>query len=235
MIVLALESSATPASAALMRDGYVLAQSYQNSGLTHSRTLLPMIEDMLKNTGTDKKDIDLIAVANGPGSFTGIRIGVATAKGLASALGIPCAGVSTLAGMAYAAIWTDRVVCAVMDARVKQVYNALFSVRDGKIERLCPDRALKLDELEKDLRERGGRYVLVGDGAKLCYNYFLDKGMDIVLAPEHLIYQTAYGIGLAAQCMPETVMDAADLVPTYLRPSQAERERQKRLEAMQDA
>ena len=138
MLILALESSAKAASVALCRDGVLIAQSQQCSGLTHSCTLLPMAEQMLKNTDTRLADVDAIAVARGPGSFTGVRIGVSTAKGLAWGAQKPAIGVSTLEAMAYhgLAAGEGALVCAAMDARRSQIYNALFEIRGGKPVRL---------------------------------------------------------------------------------------------------
>ena len=155
MLILAFESSARPASAALVRDGKLLAQSLQVSALTHSRTLLPMAEDLLKNTSLTLSDVDAIAVAHGPGSFTGIRIGVSTVKGLCWGAEKPCIGVSTLEAMAWHGLAAGGVICPVMDARRAQVYNALFRIEDGRPLRLCPDRAISLEELSEELRALG--------------------------------------------------------------------------------
>ena len=132
MLILAFESSAKPASVALLRDGKLLSVYTQCSQLTHSRTLLPMAEDMLKNAELTLRDVDLFAVAHGPGSFTGVRIGVSTVKGLAWALDKPCVGVSTLEAMAWNGVAAGGFVCPVMDARRSQVYNALFEIRGGR-------------------------------------------------------------------------------------------------------
>ena len=142
MKILALESSAVAASVALCEDEELIAQSFQRSGLTHSRTLLPMARDLLSNCGVSLHDVDLIAVAAGPGSFTGLRIGVATAKGLAWAEDKPCCGVSTLEAMAWNVAQVDGILCCAMDARRKQVYNALFEAREGQLFRLTEDRAI---------------------------------------------------------------------------------------------
>ena len=141
MKILALESSAVSASVALTEDEKLVAQSFQNCGLTHSRTLLPMAENLLANCGVSLADVDAIAVAHGPGSFTGVRIGVATVKGLALGADKPCLGVSTLEAMAWGARALSGDLCCVMDARAGQVYNALFTVEDGRVRRLCDDRA----------------------------------------------------------------------------------------------
>ena len=227
MLILALESSAKAASVALMQDAELLAQYSQCSGLTHSRTLLPMVEDMLKNTDKKLADVDFIAVAHGPGSFTGIRIGVSTVKGLAWASDKKCVGVSTLAAMAWHGAAAGGLVCSVMDARRSQVYNALFEIKDGAPERLCRDRAIALSELAAELRGYDREVLLVGDGARLSFDYLTAEGISCRIAPQNLLYQSAWGVGMEAlRTEPGT---ADDLLPVYLRLSQAERERQERL------
>ena len=229
MLILGLESSAKAASAALCRDGELIAQYSQCSGLTHSRTLLPMVEDLLRNTETRLDDVDAVAVARGPGSFTGIRIGVAAVKGLCWASEKPVIGVSTLAAMAWngAAAGEGSLICCCMDARRQQVYNALFEIRDAKPARLVPDRAISLEELARGLGKYEKRVFLVGDGAKLCYNRLGELGIAGTIAPEPVLQQSAYGVCRAAE--DEPVRPAAELLPVYLRLSQAERERQSRL------
>ena len=229
MLILALESSAKAASVALCRDGVLIAQSQQCSGLTHSCTLLPMAEQMLKNTDTKLADVDAIAVARGPGSFTGVRIGVSTAKGLAWGAQKPAIGVSTLEAMAYHGLAEGALVCAAMDARRSQIYNALFEIRGGKPVRLCEDRAISLAELGEELGKMQKSAFLVGDGAQLCYNTCLDMGIPAVLAPGNLVSQSAWGVAMAA--FGQTPVPAEELLPVYLRLSQAERERQARLAA----
>lgn len=228
MLILALESSAKAASAALLNDGEIIAQYSQCCGLTHSRTLLPMVEDMLKNTDVGINDVDLIAVAHGPGSFTGIRIGVSAVKGLAWAADKSCVGVSTLEAMAWHGVSAGGLICPVMDARRQQVYNALFETEDGKPKRLCDDRAIALSELAQELRELGKEALLVGDGAKMCFEYLTKEGIACRLAPQNLIYQSAWGVGMAARDKKAGTAD--DLLPVYLRLSQAERERQEKME-----
>ena len=229
MLILGLESSAKAASAALCRDGELIAQYSQCSGLTHSRTLLPMVEDLLQNTETRLDDVDAVAVACGPGSFTGIRIGVAAVKGLCWAAEKPAIGVSTLAAMAWngVAAGEGSLICCCMDARRQQVYNALFEIRDAKPARLVPDRAISLEELARELGKYEKRVFLVGDGAKLCYNRLGELGIAGTIAPEPVLQQSAYGVCRAAE--DEPVRPAAELLPVYLRLSQAERERQSRM------
>ena len=227
MLILAFESSARAASAALLRDGALLSQYSQCSGLTHSRTLLPMAEDMLKNAELGLEAVDLLAVAQGPGSFTGIRIGVSMVKGLAWALEKPCVGVSTLEAMAWHGLAAGGLICPVMDARRGQVYNALFAVEDGRPRRLCEDRPIALEALAEELRARGGPVFLVGDGAELAFRELSAGGVDCVLAPENLRMQSAWGVAMAARDKEPGSADS--LLPVYLRLSQAERERQARL------
>ena len=227
MLTLAFESSAKAASVALVRDGSLVSQYSQCSGLTHSRTLLPMAEDLLKNAELRLSDVDLFAVAHGPGSFTGIRIGVSTVKGLSWACDKPCVGVSTLESMAWHGLAAGGLVCPVMDARRQQVYNALFEIRDGAPHRLTPDRPLSLEELAEQLRTLDGAPFLVGDGADLTRQFLLREGLPCRIAPENLRWQSAWGVAMAAR--DKTPGDSQSLLPVYLRLSQAERERQERL------
>ena len=227
MLILSFESSAKAASVALVRDGQLVSQSTQCSTLTHSRTLLPMAEDMLKNTELTLKDVDVLAVAHGPGSFTGIRIGVSTVKGLAWGAQKPCVGVSTLEAMAWHGVAAGGIICPVMDARRSQVYNALFEIRGGKPVRLCPDRPIALEELLPELRALPSPVFLVGDGAALTAAFLEKAGLPFRMAPDNLLWQDAWGVAMAAMDKPP--VSGAELLPVYLRLSQAERERQARL------
>ena len=227
MLTLAFESSAKAASVALCEDGRLISQVIQCSGLTHSRTLLPMAEDLLKNAGTEMKQIDCFAVAQGPGSFTGIRIGIATVKGLAWAADKPCIGVSTLAAMAWNGVGAGGLICAVMDARRSEVYNALFRIEDGRPVRLCPDRAISLSALTEELRDRGEAPFLVGDGTELASAFFREQHLDHRVPPENVRWQNAWGVAMEAAG--KKLCTSQELLPVYLRLSQAERERQARL------
>lgn len=228
MLILAFESSAKSASAALVKDGMLLAQSTQISALTHSRTLLPMAEALLKNCGLTLADVDLLAVAHGPGSFTGIRIGVSMVKGLAWGAEKKCVGVSTLEAMAWHGLAAGGFVCPVMDARRAQVYNALFRIEDGRPVRLCADRAISLEDLAAELAGYEESVFLVGDGAALTKAYFDAVGIPCRMAPDNLVWQDAWGVAMAAA--DREPGSGAELLPVYLRLSQAERERQERLE-----
>lgn len=228
MKILGFECSARAASVAVMEDEVLVAQSFQNNGQTHSRTLLPMLESLLKNAALTLSDMDGLAVVAGPGSFTGLRIGVAAVKGLALAAGKPCCGVSTLEAMAFSLAHMDGfVLCPVMDARRSQVYNALFLAEGGAPARLCEDRAVTVEELCADLKNLKKSVVLVGDGVELCYNASLELGVDARPAPPALRFQTAAGVCMAARRGKFSAPD--ELQTVYLRLSQAERERLARM------
>ena len=233
MLILAFESSAKAASTALWRDGMPVAEYFQNSGQTHSRTLTQMAEDMLRNCDLQPQDVDAVACAAGPGSFTGVRIGVAAAKGFAWGLEKPCVGVSTLEAMVTGLALTGCILCPVMDARRSQVYNALFRADCGTLERLTPDRAIAAADLLEELQKLPGPKILVGDGAQLCYNTDEGKTPGLQMAPPRLRMQRASGVAQAAEqrLLHGETGSAAELVPSYLRLSQAERERLERLQA----
>lgn len=227
MLILAFETSAKAGSVALMDEHKLLGESYQNMGLTHSQTLLTMAEDLLKSCGYAPKDVTAVAVAAGPGSFTGVRIGVAAAKGFAWGGTLPCYGVSTQEAMAKQMGAWQGYICPVMDARRSQVYNALFHVKKGEITRVCEDRAIALSDLGSELENLKEPVFLVGDGSVLCYNTLLESVPGLVCPQEHRVHQRAAGVALVAR---EKIRrgetgDAAALAPNYLRLSQAERER----------
>lgn len=217
MYMLSVDSSAVTASACLSENGRIIKSEFINKGLTHSETLLPIIENVMQ--GVSYSELGAIAVNAGPGSFTGVRIGIATVKGLAFANNTPCISVSTLESIAYNFIDKNCIVCAVMDARRMQFYNALFKVENGTVERLCDDRAISLNDLSNELKNFDS-VIIAGDGAKLCYdNANLDN---LILADEDRIYQNAVGVSLSA--LNKEKISANALLPIYLRPSQAERE-----------
>ena len=225
MKLLAFESSAKAASTALLSDGCLLAEYTQNSGQTHSRTLMELAKNMLSGCDLTPQDIDAVAVAAGPGSFTGVRIGMACAKGFAWGRQLPLYGVSTLEAMVRGAACADGVYCACMDARKGQIYNAVFDWTAGALLRRTEDRAIAISEL---LQSMPGPVYLVGDGAKLVFDTLIDENLPLQLLPEHLRQQRASGVALAAM---EKIAagepgDAAALTPNYLRQAQAERTRQ---------
>ena len=227
MLCLALDCSAKSASVALVKDDQLLAQYYQNSGLTHSRTLLPMVENILSNTELTLNDVDCVAISHGPGSFTGLRIGIATVKGLCWGRDILCRGVSTLESMAYNLIHHEGLICCVMDARRNQVYNALFLSDGKKLTRLCDDRAISTAELDAELVGYDKITFLVGDGTDLCSREL--SYHNLILPPQQLKMQSAYGVAMAA-ITNGTDTPASELTPSYLRLSQAERERLEKIQ-----
>ena len=230
MLILAFETSAKAASVALTEGGKLLGEAYQNTGLTHSQTLMVMAEDVLKQCGKLAADVEAVAVAEGPGSFTGVRIGVAAAKGFAWGKEIPCYGVSTLEAMAESLGAFDGYVCPCMDARRSQVYNALFLAEGGKLTRVSEDRAIALADLKEELKNLPKSVFLVGDGANLCYNTLKEDVPNLVLPPEHRIHQRAVGVAILAQRMADAGIapSGGELNPNYLRLSQAEREKLER-------
>lgn len=231
MKILGIDSSAKSASVAVTDDYKVLGSYYTNTGLTHSQTLMPMIENLMKNINITIDDIDLIAVNKGPGSFTGIRIGVAAAKGIADVKKIPVYGASTLASMAYNLIDTDCTVCCVMDARCKQVYNAFFDISDGKIKRLTPDNADSIENVINIFKNYKKIKFFVGDGAEICYNSLNDVN-DMKIASQTHRFQSAIGVCFEALNAPtDQYIESSLLVPEYLRLPQAERELNKKLGA----
>ncbi len=227
MLILAFETSAKAGSAALWQNGKLLGESYQNTGLTHSQTLLSMAEDLLGSCGFTPQQVEAVAVAAGPGSFTGVRIGVAAAKGFAWGAELPCCGVSTLEAMAEGLGVYEGYIVSVMDARRSQVYNAVFQAKEGALTRITEDRAISLAELAAELAEYTGPVYLVGDGSVLTYQTLHGQIPHLILPPEHRMHQRAAGVALVAERMLQQGegCDANSLTPNYLRLSQAERER----------
>ena len=233
MLILALDSTALCASVALCRDEQLLAEYTVNTGHTHSETLLPMVESVLKTCGVGIGEIDLFACTAGPGSFTGVRIGAATIKGLAFGKDKPCIGVSTLDALADNTAFLDGILCPTMNARRSQVYTALFSAENSAVTRLCPDRAISIAELAEEVARLDPQrpVYLTGDGAELTYDVF--RAVDGLsgrthLLPHRLQNQSGYHTAQVARRLYDSgarTTDAA-LVPTYLRPSQAERMRE---------
>lgn len=226
MKILAIDTSAKAASAAIVEDGEIKGEFFINTMLTHSETLMPMCDALLKSTRLPLTEIDCFAVNTGPGSFTGLRIGIAAVKGMAYALNKPCAGVSTLESMSFNIKAENTVVCAVMDARCNQVYNALFDVSGDTPIRLCEDRALTIDDLSAELEKITKKIVIVGDGAKLCAAKMQGINCDLALAEENVRMQRASGTAFAAaRVIEEGKTVTADLLmPQYLRLPQAQRE-----------
>lgn len=231
MTILAIDSSAKAASVCIANEEKIIGEFFINTSLTHSQTLMPMTEQLLKNTEMTIDEVDAIAVNVGPGSFTGVRIGVAAAKGLAFPKNLPCVSVSTLESMAYNLLGTDCVVCAVMDARCSQVYNAIFRIKGETVERLTDDRALSLSDLLLEFKQTDERILIVGDGAEITYDFLKNEASNAVLAPKNRRTQTASSVALAAfqKLFEGKTQTAAELMPIYLRLPQAQRELNARL------
>ena len=228
MNLLAVDTSGPVAGVAVLRGGEVAYEGAAVNRLTHSVNLMPMIEEALGRAGLDVSEIDLYAAVTGPGSFTGVRIGMACAKGFAWGRQLPLYGVSTLEAMVRGAACADGVYCACMDARKGQIYNALFNWTDGALLRRTEDRAIAISELSQELKNIPGPVYLAGDGAKLVFDTLKEENLPLRLLPEHLRQQRASGVALTAMEKIATgePADAAALTPNYLRQTQAERTRQ---------
>ena len=234
MKILGVDSTATAASAAIYADGKLLAVDFSNTGLTHSQTLLPMIDNVLKTARLSVSDIDYFAVSNGPGSFTGVRIGVSAVKGLAQPFNKKCLGLSTLEVISKPLENTGVYAVAVMDARCNQVYTATFDCLNGEMKRLTEDEAITIDELTERLKTQDKQIVLIGDGANVCYNKMKDVLEGISIASPTIRYQSASSVALIAEELilkdENNAVSSDVLVPKYLRLSQAERELKKKQE-----
>ena len=235
-ITIGIDSSSVTSSCAVLRDGELIAEGFVNSGLTHSQTLLPMIHDTLCKANIGCADVGLISITKGPGSFTGLRIGMSTAKGLAAPYNIPCVGVSTLEAAAYGAYLCgkyayDTLICAVMDARCGQVYNGIYTTSNNGISEICSDRALSIDELKAELinmlaNKRNCGYnsiILCGDGAKLCYDR-LANDIDCEICGEETMYVHGSAVAMLGEKHSYNAVDFCELRPFYLRLPQAQRE-----------
>lgn len=223
MKILSVDSSSVTASVAITENGRILAENFINNGLTHSQTLMPMVEKTINESGISVKDIDLFAITNGPGSFTGVRIGIASVKGMADALNKKCLPVSTLEAIAEPLKNEDVIACSVMDARCNQVYTAFFN----KGNRLCEDKAVLIDELGEELKQYDKKIVFIGDGSLLCYEKLCEIIRNCDIADEKIRYVHASSIGFVAENKiknGEEPINSANLVPFYLRLPQAERE-----------
>ncbi|MBQ9978709.1 MAG: tRNA (adenosine(37)-N6)-threonylcarbamoyltransferase complex dimerization subunit type 1 TsaB [Clostridia bacterium] len=232
MKILSLDSTAVVSTVAICENERLLAQFTINNGNTHSETLLPMIEASLKVLKLTVDDIDLFACSAGPGSFTGVRIGAATVKGLAFNKNKPCAPVSSLDALAHNLLYADGIVCPVMNARRGQLYNALFLCENGKLTRLCEDRLLSVYDLEDELFSKYAdkNIYLCGDGYDIAKGSFTK--VNTQSTPLLHQYQSAYSVALCAleSAKQELLTTDIELSPVYLRASQAERERLERLE-----
>lgn len=230
MKILSVESSAASCSVALSDNGVLIGEEFTNVKLTHSETLMPMVKNILDNTKTDIGAVDVFAVSNGPGSFTGVRIGVAAVKGMADGVGKPCCGISTLETIAYPFFDRNCVVCSLMDARCSQVYTALFE--NGK--RLTPDSTMLISELADSLKSIDKPILFAGDGAAVTYEKLSDSFDNIIiLADAQNRYQRASSVAFLTEKYINSgklPVSANELLPVYLRLPQAERELKKKKE-----
>lgn len=240
MRILAIDSSGLVATVAVVEEeneiSKTIAEYTINYKKTHSQTLLPMLDEIVKMTDMNLDTIDAIAVAGGPGSFTGLRIGSATAKGLGLALKKPLIHIPTVDGLAYNLCYTDRIICPIMDARRNQVYTGIYQMDGDKLQVLEAQMAVEIDELAKKLCTYGKPVIFLGDGVPV-HKDRLEKELmtnyDIAFAPAHMNQQRAaavcmLGIQYYKEGKTETAMEHK---PDYLRVSQAEREREERLKA----
>lgn len=238
MIILGIDTTAVSAGAAVVKDGKLISDTYINTGLTHSQTLLTLIDSALKNVDLSVKDVDVFAVSNGPGSFTGVRIGVSAVKGLCFAEDKPCCPVSTLEALANAVDLDGFIICPVMDARCMQVYTALFEKNGDEVIRLTEDAPKTLAELYEELASIGKKVILVGDGADISYKFLSEKGTDVRKFSEIFKFQHASAVAITAHRnynKGNEFISAEKLLPSYLRLSQAERELKKSGEMKNDS
>ena len=221
MIILGVDSTSKSASTAVLKDGVILSENYINNGLTHSQTLMPLIEKSLNDASVSVKDIDYIAVTNGPGSFTGIRIGIANVKGLAFTNNIKCCPVSTLEALSVNAKHFTGKIYTVLDARCNQIYFAEFESDSKGINRVCDDTAISLDELKEKVRCEKRKIIFVGDGAKLCFDYLDNEFSNVILSEANQRFTKASSVCL---CFDEDkTVTPEKLAIEYLRLPQAQR------------
>ncbi|MBQ6052581.1 MAG: tRNA (adenosine(37)-N6)-threonylcarbamoyltransferase complex dimerization subunit type 1 TsaB [Clostridia bacterium] len=230
-VILAFDSSALTCSAGVIKDGKAAASVFSNNGLTHSKTLLPSIEKVLADSQTDADGVSAVAVTVGPGSFTGVKIGVSTAKGIAFTKNLPCLAVSSTAASACGAAGFDGMICPVFDARRGMLYNALFLSEKGGVKRLCADRQISAEELAKELKKTDKKILITGDGAEIFAKECEKKGLSFSLAAQSVMFIRPEGIYEAIKNGLYEEKTQENLSAVYLRPPQAERERLEKLEA----
>ena len=223
MKIFAVDTSSAVASAAITEDDRLICEFTLNNGLTHSQTLMPMVREVFEKSGLTPEDIDLFAVCEGPGSFTGLRIGITAVKGLAHAVNKPVAGVGTLEAMCYNLPFCPYIISPVMDARRGEVYNGFYRFRDGNLEEICPPRAVPLPSCLAEIREMGEKAVFLGDAVPVFREEIKAELQDLALfAPQGANAQRAASVAEAAKF--KKLQKYGELVPKYLRKSQAERE-----------
>ena len=232
MKVLAIDSSGVTASVAVADDNNIISEFTVNNRQTHSQTLLPMLDKAVQMSEIPLEDIDAIAVASGPGSFTGLRIGSATAKGLGLALKKPVIPVPTLDGLAYRAACYNGIICPLMDARRNQVYTAAYHMDNGKLVNIIEQKAVNVSDILLELEQAGGEVLFLGDGVDVYKDVIQDKmGIKYLFAPCHMVKQSAASVAALGIIYygEGKYVSAAEYRPFYLRKPQAEREREERL------
>jgi len=229
MKILAVDTSANTATVCVVEDDKLLAEEIVNHKKTHSQTLMPMIDNVLKNCGVDISDIDVFAVANGPGSFTGLRIGVSAIKGMAHALDKPVIEISTLEAMAYNIYMCEEIICPIMDARRAQVYNGVYTWENGVFTELTPPRALSIEECVEDVKKYNKKVIFLGDGVPVHREY-IEKELSeqAIFAPASANAQRASSLASIALNRQDGKKSCYEVSPVYLRKPQAEREREER-------
>lgn len=231
MRILALDSSGLVASVAIASEDALLAEYTINFKKTHSQTLLPMLDEIVRMVELDLSEVDAIAVTSGPGSFTGLRIGSATAKGLGFALDKPIISVPTIDCLAYNLYATDRMVCPIMDARRDQVYTGLYEFVKDKLLVISPQKAIAIDEIIDEINEIGNDVIFLGDGVPIHRDRIKESiKVEYTFAPLHMNRQRAGAlVALAIEYYKAGHVETAEEhQPNYLRVSQAERERSER-------
>lgn len=232
MNILAIEASGIAGSVAYIKDGKLVGEYYICHKLTHSETIMPMLEHLKTMVGLDLKTLDAIAVTSGPGSFTGLRIGVATAKGLALALNLPIIGIPTLDAMAHNITYTKDLICPIMDARRSQVYTSLYRWEENELIRLEDHQAILIEELLAKLGEYSGNVIFLGDGVPVFEEIIKERlGTRAIFAPSFIRLQRAGTLAdiAVAEYEKGNLVDADLFTPMYLRKSQAERELEERM------
>ena len=227
MNIAALDTSGPTASCAVMKDGAIAHSIFLNQGLTHSETIMPALDEAMRASGLTCAEIDCFATVAGPGSFTGVRIGVCAAKGLAHAVNKPCARIDALEALAMNFYGFDGVACPILDARRGQVYGAAFAMENGLPERILEDTAIEIGAF-LELLPKNRRLVFLGDGLRVHADFIRERLPEAVLAPQNLAQLRAESACVLAANREDEWMEAKLLTPIYLRAPQAEREKERR-------
>ena len=230
MIVLSIDSASKVATAALLDENNLIAEYTINNKLEHSTLIMDMVDKLLKDSSLDIDDIDGFVVSKGPGSFTGLRIGMATVKGLSLGSNKPYISISSLDALAYSLVNFDGIICPMMDALRSSVYTCLYKGNNGNLEKLIDYSALELDELIELLKEKGEKVIFTGDAVNKHKNYLLENFPNAIFAPNHLNIIRASSLGeLGVKMLLNNEQDDPNSAPFYLKKPQAQRELEKRL------